>query len=119
MINCIIVKRYDEIPRVLLIWMTVGATITLIALIGCLHTISKAVEFSNDIILRCKNTTRCVYSRQKTVQFRIDAKVMCLQVKSLTELRIRYGKFKYINHGFVAGYVQGIRDRTVDMLMVF
>ncbi len=115
----ILIKKSDQMPIVLVSWVAGGASILSIAVITAMHTISAVVDQSMGTINQCRISSKMVYVRQHRKHNKINAKAMWLEAKALRGFNIRYASFANVTYSFTAHYLQNIRDRIVDFLILF
>lgn len=115
----ILIKKSDQMPVVLVIWAAGGSSILSGAVIAALHTLSTVVNQSIGIVNKARISSGMVYVRQKNKHNKICAKTIWLDTKALKGLNIRYSSFAHVTYSFTAHYMQNIRDRIVDFLILF
>ncbi len=115
----VLVRKYDDIPftifgLLLCIALTTGAAIT----VG-LHAVSTITQKWDKVIKICRTACWLDYVKSRNLNLQKLRKIIWFEAKALQSIEIRYKPFTTISKSFMMHYLQSVRDRVFDMILIF
>lgn len=115
----IIVKKSGDIAPLIFGILLGAAGATLFAVFVCLHVVSSIVNKSKEIIRQCQLKSKMVYVEARNIKFKMAAKAIWYEARAMKPIRVHYRPFCNIDITFVMTYIQNVRSRVFDMILIF
>lgn len=115
----IIVKKSGDIAPLIFGILLGAAGATLFAVFVCLHVVSSIVKTSNEIVRQCQLKSKLAFVETRNAKFKMAAKAIWYETRAMKPISIHYRPFCNIDITFVMTYVQNVRSRVFDMILIF
>ncbi len=115
----VIVQKSADIDPLILGILFLAAATTCFTVFVTLHVISKIVKKSQDIVCHCEFMSKLVYTETKNAKFKSVAKIIWYEAKAVRPIKVQFKPFCNIDKSFVMNYVQNVRGRVFDMILIF
>lgn len=115
----VLVKKFDEIPVTVFVMLLCIAVLICLAITVSLHVVSSITQNWEQVIQMCRTTCWLGYAKIWNLDLRKLRKIFWLEAKALKPIEIRYKPFTTISRSFMMHYLQSVRDRVFDMILIF
>jgi len=107
------------IPLVIYIWFGLAAVGLIGSIVGAMSVVSMISELSEHVVGKLRERGRFKIVTAKCGGDKWNAKYECRKTIALKPIKIPFQPFLNVNREFALDYLNRLRDRVVDALLIF